>query len=151
MSKRAAIWVGAAGLLWFGLLRGVKAAKVTFDKLQILRVLPGAIQYCITVFVHNPLLIDILVNDVQGNVYIMNTHVATVNYPINQRIRSFATTGFKIVFDAYTEQLSEAILQNIMTGDPRTLLVTFDGYVTIKGVRVPIRKEFTYEEILSNL
>ena len=151
MSRKAAIWVGAGMLLWFGLLRGVKAAKVTFDKLQILRVLPGVIQYCITVFVHNPLLVDILVNNIQGDVYIMSTHVATVDYPVNQVIRSFATTGFNIVFDAYTKQLGEAVMENIMTGDPRTLLVTFDGYVTIKGVRIPIRKDFTYEEIMSNL
>lgn len=147
MSRKAAIWLGAGMLLWFGVLRGVRAAKVTFDKLRIVKINLGSIVYRISVFVHNPLLIDILVNDIQGEVYIMNEHVATIDYPVNQRIRSFATTGFDVEFEAYTNQLSNAIAENIMTGDPRTLLVMFDGYIVLRGIKIPIRKEFTYDEI----
>ncbi len=149
MSRKAAIWLGAGMLLWFGVLRGVRAAKVTFDKLRIVKINLGSIVYRISVFVHNPLLIDILVNDIQGNVYIMNEHVATIDYPVNQRIRGFATTGFDVEFEAFTNQLSNAIAENIMTGDPRTLLVTFDGYIVIRGIKIPIRKEFTYDEIFN--
>ena len=134
-------------ILWYGLLRGVRAVKVYFDKLRIVGINPGAIEYKITLLVHNPLLVDVLVNDISGNVYIMGVHVATINYPVNQRIRSFATSMFDIQFEAYADKLGEALWANIQTGDPHTLLVTFDGYVTIKGIQIPVKKDFTYDDI----
>lgn len=149
MSRRAAIWIGAGALLWFGILRGVRAAKITFDKLRVVGVTPASILYRVTCLVHNPLLVDILVNDVQGKVYIMNTHVATVNYPINQLIRSFATTAFDIEFEAFSNELGAALWENIQTGDPRTLTVTFEGYIVIKGVKIPLNKQWTYDDIFT--
>lgn len=142
-----AIWVGAAAFVWFGILRGVRAAKVTFDKLRIVGLQPDGLLYRVTVFVHNPLFVDILVNNIEGNVYVMSQHVATLDYPVNQRIRSFATTAFDLQFTAHSNSLGAALWESIQTGDPATLMVTFDGYVTIKGIKIPVRKEFTYDEI----
>lgn len=134
-------------LLWFGLLRGVKAAKVTFDKLRVVAVRTKSFVYRITLFVHNPLLVDILVNNIEGDVYMQGIKVAEVNYPVNQVIRSFATTAFDIEFEAFSDKLGEALWNNIQTGDAHTLIVRFDGYITIKGVRIPVVKDFTYDEI----
>lgn len=147
MRNSAAIWIGAGMLLWFGLLRGVKAAKVTFDKLRVVAVRTKSFVYRITLFVHNPLLVDILVNNIEGDVYMQGIKVAEVNYPVNQVIRSFATTAFDIEFEAFNDKLGEALWNNIQTGDAHTLIVRFDGYITIKGVRIPVVKDFTYDEI----
>lgn len=144
----AAIWIGVAGVLWFGLLRGVRAARVTFDKLRVVGVQPDGIVYRLRVLIHNPLLFDILVNNIEGTVYVMDAPVAVLNYPVNQRIRSWHTNAFDIQFTASADKLGEGLWQSIQTGDAHTLLITFDGFVTIKGIRIPIYKQFTYDEIM---
>ena len=147
MKSNAAIWIGAGMVLWYGFLRGVRAVKVYFDKLRVVSIAADGIIYRISLAIHNPLLIDVVINDIQGKVYIMDTHVATIDYPVNQRIRSFGTSVFDIQFEAYSDKIGAALWQNIQTGDVHTLLVTFDGYVTVKGVNIHVKKQFTYDDI----
>ena len=147
MRNNWAIWTGAAVVLWFGFLRGVKAAKVTFDRLRIIGVGVSSILLQIAVKVSNPTLLDLVVQNIRGDVYIQGIPVAVVNYPVNQRIRPFASSVFRIQIEAFSDKIGEAVWANIQTGDIKSLNVKFDGFVTIKDIDIPISRTFTYEEI----
>ena len=150
MSKvNGAIWLGAAMLIWYGFVRGVRSVKIGFDKLRVVGVTASSIIYRVSLYVHNTLMTDVLVNDIQGTIYMMDIPVAVVNYPVNQLIKAFHTSAFDIQFEAFSDKLGEALWTNIMTGDPHTLTIVFDGYVVIRNVKIPVRKQFTYDEIIS--
>ena len=150
MARKAAIWIGAGMLLWYGVLRGVKAVRVAFDNLRLISARGNIMLYQISLLVHNPLLVAVTIDDVQGTIYLMNTHVATINYPVHQKIRAFASSVFNIQFEAYSDKIGEAITSSMLTGDVNTLTLRFEGYVDVKGVKIPITKEWTYEEFMYN-
>ena len=133
--------------LWYGVLRGVDAVKVTFERLRVLSVNVGSITFNLSVLVHNPLLIDVLVNDIVGEVSLMNIPCAMVNYPVNQRLHAGKTSRLQVNFDVFSKELGEALFANIQTGNINTLLMRFDGYITVKGIQIPINREFTFNDI----
>ena len=150
MKNKLAIWVGAAAFLWFGLLRGVKAAKVTFDKLRVIDVTANSAVYELALLVHNPTLLDMTIDRIDGTVYMMDIPVAVVDWNVAQHIRSFASSALVVQFEAFHDKIGDAAWVQIQSGDVRSLEVTFDGFITIKGVRIPVKKTFLYDDIVNN-
>ena len=134
--------------LWYGVLRGVNAVKVVFENLSLVSINEGSLTFNLSILIHNPLWVDVVVNDIVGDIAIMNIPCAVVNYPVNQRLYGGKTSRLQVNFDVFLADLGDALYQNIMTGDIETLIMNFNGYVTIKGVRIPIDKEFTIKEII---
>lgn len=146
-NKQAGILLVGGAALWYWVLRGVRAIAVKFERLRLYAVNVGSLSFNISVLIHNPLLISVLVNDVIGDIYIMDVHCATVNYPLNQRIGALSDSRIRLNFDAYPAQLGEALFANISTGDIRTMLFRFDGYVTVGGIRIKVDKSFTFNDV----
>lgn len=148
MKNKVAIWLGAAAFVWYGFLRGVKAAKVTFDKLRVLEISGNSMLCEVAVFVHNPTLLDLTIERIAGTIDMMGIPVAVIDWNVAQRVRSFATSVFVLQFEAFSDKIGAAVWENIQSGDIHALNVTFDGSVTIKGVQIPIVKTFMYDDIV---
>lgn len=146
-NRQTGILLVGCAALWYWVLRGVRAIAVKFEGLRVSSVNGGSVSFALSVLIHNPLLISVLVNDIIGDVYIMDIHCATVNYPLNQRIRALGDSRIRVNFDAYPAQLGEALFANIATGDIRTLLFRFNGYVTVGGIRIKVDKSFTFNDV----
>ncbi len=149
MKKRnkGILFLGGAAL-YYWVLRGIRGVSVAFKGLRVISVVDDTIRFSVQLFIHNPLLISVLVNDIIGTIYIMNIPVAEVDFPLNQRIQSRSVSPVTINFNVSREMLGEAMYQNIMTGDIRTLLVRFTGYLKAANVRVNVNKQFTFEDLV---
>lgn len=149
MSNKGVILLGGAALLWYGVLRGVNAIEVKFEKLRIVKFALSAITFQLSLIIYNPLLVSVLVNEIVGDVYIMGIKVATINQPLNQRIYANKASRFNLLFDVYPNELTQALWANIQTGDIHTMLFRFDGYAVVKNIKIPIDREFTFDEIFT--
>lgn len=142
------ILVGGAAL-WWGVLRGIDAIKIKFEKIRLVGITSTSMTMNLSVLVKNPLFVDVLVNDIVGDVYLMGEKCAVVNYPINQRLRGGKTSRLQVYIEVLGQQVGQALWANIQTGNINTLLMRFDGYVTVRGMRIPIDRQFTLGEILA--
>lgn len=138
----------AGAAVWFFVLRGANAVKVVFESIAIKNIGVGEITLGISLLVRNPLLVDITIKDIVGDVYIMDVPCAKVDYPVNSKLYGVATNRFNINFKVNQAELSEALWENIQTGDVRTLLCRFVGYVEIGKIRIPLDRTFTFNEIM---
>ncbi|MCM1069933.1 MAG: hypothetical protein NC038_07795 [Paludibacter sp.] len=148
-NKTAGILLLSGGALWYWVLRGVRAIAVKFERLRLFSVNVGSLSFNISVLIHNPLLVTVLVNEIIGDIYIMDVHCAAINYPLNQRIRAMGDSRLQVNFDVFPEQLGQALFSNISTGDIKTLLFRFDGYVKVGGIRIKIDKSFTFTDVFA--
>lgn len=151
MTKQTAgILLLSGAALWYWVLRGVRAVSVKFEKLRITGIADKKVLFNVSALIYNPLLVTVLVNNIVGDIYIMGIPCAKVNYPLNQRIRSRGTSRITVNFEAYTDQLGEALVTNIATGDIRTMLFQFVGYVTAGGINIKIDKSFTFNDLFGH-
>lgn len=140
----------AGAAIWFLVLRGVNAVKIVFDKITIKSVTAESVTMGISMWVRNPLITDITVNNIIGDVYLMNIPVAKVDYPVNSKLYGVATNRFELNFIIQQSALTEAIWANIQTGNVQTLICRFVGNVEINHVKIPVDREFTFNELIGN-
>lgn len=145
--KTTGILLIAGAALWYGVLRGVNAIKIQVEKLGLVRVSTNTIDFNLSILIKNPLWIGVAIDEIMGDVYVMSEHVATINQPVRQIIGARRLNRIYITFSAYIEQLGSALLQNIQTGDIRTLTARFDGYIVVKGIKIPIDKQFDLNDM----
>lgn len=149
--QKIGVFVGLTAL-WYYILRGAKALSVRMVDLGFSGVnLMGETVALRPVFrVVNPLFVSAFVRNVVGELYIMDAKVADVNAIINRPVRANGITDLTVPVDATFSGLSEAVRRNIETGDIRTLLVNFRGYIGIGKDRVaniPLNIALTWEDM----
>lgn len=120
---------------------------VNFDKLHFYGIDANTIKLQASLLIQNPLPVSVLVNELYGDVYIMGIQSGALSTIINQRIHANSISEFRINIDIFRETIGEAIWANIMTGDVRTLLVEFQGYIVVEGKQLPVKKTMTYEDL----
>ena len=148
MKRTTGILLLTVAGLWYGILRGVNAVKVTLEKIRWGDIKADGIEFSLAVLIHNPLLVSVTIDNIVGDIYIMDIPCAKVNTPIQQTLAGRATSRVWIDFLLESRLLGEALWQNIQSGDVNNLVMRFAGYVTVKGVQIPIDRVFTLSELL---
>lgn len=146
--KTAGILLLSGVALYYLVLQGIRGIGVSFKGLRVVSIVDDSVRFSVQLYIRNPLLLSVLVNDIVGTIYIMNIPVADVDFPLNQRIHSRSISPVTINFNVSKSKLGEALFANIETGDVRTLLVRFAGYLKISKVKVNVDKQFTFEDII---
>lgn len=141
------ILLGGAAL-YYWVLRGIRGISVAFNGLRVLSIVDDEVRFSVQLSIRNPLIVSVLVNDIVGTVYLMDIPVAEVSFPLNQRIYARSVSPVTINFNVSKEKLGEALYANIQTGDVRTLLVRFDGYLKAAKMQLHIDKQFTFEDLV---
>ena len=141
------ILLGGAAL-YYWVLRGIRGISVAFNGLRVLSIVDDEVRFSVQLSIRNPLIVSVLVNDIVGTVYLMDIPVAEVSLPLNQRIYARSVSPVTINFNVSKEKLGEALYANIQTGDVRTLLVRFDGYLKAAKMQLHIDKQFTFEDLV---
>ena len=81
----------------------------------------------------------------------MGVKVGEIDYPINQTIQSRSLNYVPVQFSVSIADLTSGLWQYIQTGNVSTLIIEFDGQVTVgrdKQVTVPVRKTVTWGDLV---
>ena len=140
--------IGSA--LWYFVLRGVNSLKIVFEKLTVSSIEVGYIKLRLSILIHNPLLISIPIDDIVGDVFIQGIQCANIAFPVASTLKGLTTTRLYIDFNVQQQQLTEAVWQNIQTGDIRSLTCRFAGYIKVKNINIPVDRVFTFNELMNN-
>lgn len=138
----------AGAALWYLILRGVNAVKVTFDSVSIGTPSADGINMSLSVLIHNPLLVSLTIQNITGDVYVQDILAAKVDTPVNQRLSAMETNRVYANFALDTVSLGKALGRNIQTGDINSLTLYFDGYVTVNGIDIPVSRTFLLGDLL---
>lgn len=149
--KNIVLWGGLTAI-WYYVLRGARALSIKMVTLGFsgVDILAETISLRPVFRIANPLWVSVFVQKITGDLYIMDAKVAEINASINRPIAANAVTQISVPVEATMSGLSEAVVQNIRTGDVRTLLITFDGTVSIgknNPVTLPVRIGLSWEDL----
>ena len=147
MSKTGILLLLGAGL-WFMARRTVNNVSVRFERLRFAGFTANGVNLEAVLLIHNPLLADVSVSNIVGDLYVMDRHCAVIDYPINQVLAAKKTNRFSVLLNLNTQQLGQALWDNIQTGDIKTLTVLLDGYVTVGGIRIPVNRQFVISDFV---
>lgn len=149
----AAIKIGlAAGLLYYTVLRGASALMVGIRSygLKGVDVAAGTITLQVNFVIKNPLFVGIRLRSIDGEIFIQGVKCGVVDMRYDYYVSGRHTHTIPVLITVDTRNLGQAIINNIATGDIRTLVVDFDGGVTVGKsdlLRIPIKKTLNWEDI----
>lgn len=142
----------AAGLLYYGVLRGANALMVGVRSygLKSVDVADGTITLQVNFVIKNPLWVGIRLRSIDGDVFIQGVKCGVVDMHYDYYMSGNRTHTIPVLVTVDTSNLGQAVLANISTGNIRALTVDFDGGVTVGKsdlLRLPIKKTLTWEDI----
>lgn len=148
------ILLGSAALYWW-VLRGVNALVFKFVQLRMtgIDIAADTVQLRATFLFRNPLLISLFIRYIQGDIYIMNQLAAQIDSNVLCDLKSRTYTYINVPVSVYISGLSAGVLENIKSGDIRTLLIEFSGKIGIgkeRTVGVPARVTLTWDDLVNN-
>lgn len=146
-------WTAAIAAAWYGILRGANALFVGIRgyRFQAVSLQNRTASFSLNFVIKNPLLVGITLREVSGDIYIQGIKCGLVATKYNYFLSGGKTHVIPVVVTISLEGLASAVVENIMSGDVRTLTIDFDGAVFVGDsglVRIPIQKTVTWEELV---
>ena len=138
------------GLLWYGVLRGAKGLVVKVQDYSFRSIsADGTVSLNLNLSIKNPLLVGLTIKGVTGEVYAQGQKIGTVNMSYDYYLAGGYTHVLPVVVDLQMGWLAQAAMQNIQSGDIRTLTVAFNGkiYVAKYSIPVPFQFELDYNDL----
>lgn len=135
-------WIlGIGAALYWWVYRGYKALVMRFDSLTFggLDIVNDTVTLYMNLVMRNPLIADLYLAGVRGKLYVQDVLVSDVDADMQMVIGSNKLLQVGIPVPCKLSGISEAIRDNILSGDIRTLTVRFDGVIDMgKKVSVPL-------------
>lgn len=138
------VGIGAA-LYWF-VYRGYKALVLRFDSITFdsLDIANDTITLYMNIVLRNPLIADLYLASVKGELYIQDVLVSEVDADMQMEISSNKLLQVGIPVPCKLSGISEAIRDNILSGDISTLTIRFVGTIDMgKKVSLPLKVDIT--------
>lgn len=98
-------------------------------------------------YLNNPSLFSVTFDAIRGDVYIQGRKCAELNQVLNIPIRAQSVTAIRLQATVIWGQIADAIKQNILSGDVRTLSFQFIGSITSEGHEIPVNKYMNYYDL----
>lgn len=140
------------GLLWYGVLRGAKGliVKVRDFTFRSVNLTDGTVSLNLNFLIKNPLMVGLTLKGIAGDVYVQGQKVGDVNTTLEYYLSGWHTHIVPVIVNLDLENVGQAALLNIQSGDIRTLTIAFDGtlYVGKYGVGVPVQMNLNYEDLI---
>ena len=151
MNDLAKIGIGC-GLLWLGIMGVIRNIGVTLKSYAFKSVdlTNNTVLLVLNLAIKNPLLFGVTVHSVEGKVSMQGREVGYVNTIFDYYLSGAAEHVLPITVNLYIGDVSMAAMDNIASGDVRTLNIGFDGKVKIgkKGMfSVPVKIELGYNDL----
>ena len=139
------------GLLSYAVLRGAKGLVVgvrdySFRGVDLAN---GLVSLNLNFIIKNPLFVGLTLNRIEGDIYIQGQKAGFVNTTVNYYLSAWHTHIIPVVVNLDVAGLGAAAVANIMSGDIRSLTISFDGriYVGDMGASVPVQIDLDYNDL----
>lgn len=151
-SKNTLLYTGLAGLLYFGVIRGVQAVKVGFEDMYIGGIdwSQGIISVIVRIFIKNPLLVGITLYSIVADIYVDGIKCATINNTYQCKISGGKTHIIPIPVNVETSTTVGTLLNSIKSGNGQDMQVRLVGRIgvgTKKQIEIPIDKTIKVSEL----
>lgn len=146
------VLVGGAALLYFGVLRGAKSLYLGIKDYHFknLDLMNQTVDFVIRFLIKNTLFVGVRIKSLTGNIYIQGEKVGTINANYDKYLAGNTNWDVDVPISIDMKNLAQAVVNNILSGDIRTLTIMFDGAIVIGGtglVRVPFKKTLNWDDI----
>lgn len=153
MDTRQIVKIGlGAAFLWYGILRGARALMVGVRDFSFrgLNMTDGTVSLNLNFLIKNPLLVGLTLKGITGEVYAQGVKVGYVNTTIDYYLSGGHTHVVPVVVNLNIADLGQAAMQNIQSGDIRTLTIVFAGkiYIGSYNVGLPVEITLNYEDLV---
>lgn len=151
MNSKQAWYIFGAGVVYYYFLRGARALRFGIKNFGLVSFTDSTATFEIRFFVYNPLLVDFFCRNVEGEIRLMGVKIGEIDYPINQTLKSRSLNFVPVQFTVSIADLTDGLWKYIQTGNVSTLIVEFDGSVTVgrdHTVEVPVRKTVTWGDLM---
>ena len=151
MNDLTKIGIGCT-LLWLGITTVIRNFSVTLQSyaFRSIDLTNKTVSLVLNLAIKNPLLFGATVHSVTGKVYMQGREVGYVNTTYNYYLSGGATHVLPVIVNLVIGDVGAAAMENIASGDVRTLSIGFDGKVKIgkKGlISVPIKVQLGYNDL----
>ena len=151
MERWAKIGIGA-GLIYLALLKISRSLVVGVRSFQFKSVdlTNKTVSLAINMEIKNPLIFGITITGIQGDVYMQGMKVGYVNTSYNYYLAGGHTHVLPVIVNLSIGALGDAVIQNIQTGDIRTLTIAFNGRVLAGKLKLtmPVQVELDYKDLV---
>lgn len=104
----------------------------------------------VVVYLINKTIASVLIRSISGSLISNGVTIATINQAVNKRMPANTTTEQSILVNIYNQEVLQALMANIQSGDINNLSFEFIGEIVV-GEQWPIgikfKKLFTWQEI----
>ena len=138
--------LGGAAFLWWGVLRGASALVVGIKSWAFrgIDINTGTVDITLNFLIKNPLVVGLTLKAAQGDVYVQGQKVGVVNTTYDYYLSGGHTHQVPVIVRLDMSNVGQAALQNIQSGDVKTLTIGFDGRLIIGSARVPVPIRVNY-------
>ena len=151
MERWAKIGLGA-GLVWLALVKISRSLVVGVKSFQFksLNLTNKTVSLTINIEVKNPLIVGVTITGVQGDVYLQGRRVGYVNTKYNYYLGGGRTHILPVIVNLSLGAVSDAVIQNINSGDISNLSIAFNGKVLAGKLKLtmPVQVELNYNDIV---
>lgn len=151
MNQKQAWYIFGAGVIYYYFLRGVRSLRFGIERFNLISFTDKIAEFEVVFYAYNPLLVGLFMRNVSGTIRLMGVEIGYVNYPVNQEVLPRNYTFIPVRFSVDYAKLGNGLVSYLKTGNVSTLLIEFDGLVTVgreKIVSVPIRKQITWGDLI---
>ena len=151
MNRTSKIGAWIVGLSSLALLFGRQQLGATVKGVYLNGIITTSlIPLRVVVSLVNKTIGSVLVRSISGSLMSNGLVVASINQPINKRIRANRTVEQSILVDIHSQEALQMILANIQSGDVNNLALDFVGEVVVGEqwpVGIKFNKVFTWQDI----
>ena len=152
MNDLAKIGIGCT-LLYFGIMAIIRNISVTLKSyaFKSVNLTNKTVSLTLNLLIRNPLLFGVTIYSVDGKISMQGREVGYVNTTYNYYLSGNAEHVLPVIVNLYIGDVGLAAMDNIASGDVRTLNIGFDGKVRIgkKGnMSVPVKVQLGYNDLV---
>lgn len=151
MEKWVKIGLGLA-LLYYGVLQGARGLVIGVQNFAFKSIdfVSSTVSLYLNLRIKNPLLVGLTIKGVQGDVYAQGKKVGYVNTTYDYYLGGGRTHIVPVIVNLQMQEVGQAALLNIQSGDIRTLQIAFDGkvYVGDWNIGIPLQIELDYNDLM---
>lgn len=140
-----------AGLLYYGVLRGVKGLKVGCQSFEFknISLADGTADVQLNILIKNPLIVGVKIKGIEGDVYVQDQKVGVVDMQYDYNLSGGKTHIIPVVVHLTFNETMQAALSLIQSGKIQNLTAAFDGKVKAgnHAIAIPLRFTLDWEDM----
>lgn len=130
-----------AALLWWRVKHNLNNISANIEGISYKGISSSNAVFQISMIVHNPTLVNIDIQEITGNLYLFRTYLANVSTGVEQTVKRNSYTRINADLVVDMTKIGDVLKGRVQSGKD-TIQGTFDGYLVIEGIKIPVNEDF---------